>query len=117
MTESARRGVVVWFVGRPGAGKSHAARQVHEHLRRLRVPCLLLDGDVFRAALVPPRGYGDDARRDHYATLANLAASLAQENLAVLVPATAPLRAFRDYARKVSPSFLEVFVDVSLDVA
>ncbi len=106
-------GSVVWFTGVPGAGKTTLARRVKEHLDRLRNPCVLLDGDATRAALVPRHGYEPEQRDAFYATLANLAAMLAAQGTLVLVPATAHLRRFRERARALTPRFIEVHVAAS----
>jgi adenylylsulfate kinase len=106
-------GSVVWITGRPSAGKSTLAQRLHQALRERGVPCCVLDGDAVRAALVPSPGYGSDERRSFYASLAQIAALLAKQNLIVLVPATAHSRSYREHARSVSPRYVEVYVDVS----
>jgi adenylylsulfate kinase len=104
-------GSVVWLTGRPSSGKSTLARLVLEALRaRNRAGCVI-DGDSLRKALVPEPGYDDAARQAFYATLANLAALLADQGLVVLVPATAHKRVYRERARAVAPRFIEVYVD------
>lgn len=111
---SARAGVVVWLTGLPSSGKSSLARRVLESLQAANIGACMLDGDAVRAALHPSPGYTDEARRDFYTTLAELAALLARQGLAVLVPATANRAAFRAAARELAPRFIEVFVDVPL---
>lgn len=109
-------GVVVWLTGLPSSGKSSLARRVLASLRAARAPACVLDGDDVRAALHPAPGYSPEARRDFYATLAELAALLARQGLAVLVPATANRAEFREAARAIAPRFIEVFVDVPLAI-
>lgn len=110
---SAAPGVVVWFTGLPSSGKSTLAARVAEALRARGVATCVLDGDAVRAVVVPPYGY-DPTGRDHfYDTLAGLAAMLAAQGLAVLVPATANLRAYRERARGRAGRFVEVHVRAS----
>jgi adenylylsulfate kinase len=104
-------GCIVWLTGLPRAGKSTLAERVRDRLRERGVTSAILDGDAVREALVPPPGYDPEGREHFYATLANLAALLARQGLAVLVPATAHRRAFRDRARALAPRFVEVHVD------
>ncbi len=108
-------GVVAWFTGLPSSGKSTLAASVAAELRARGVEAVLLDSDEVRAALQPPPGYDDASRASFYATLAHLAALVAHQGHAVLVPATAHKRAFRDDARACAPQFLEIFVDTPLD--
>jgi adenylylsulfate kinase len=106
-------GVVVWFTGKPSAGKSTLAVSVRDRLAAEGTRACLLDGDVVRGALVPRPGYDPKARDEFYATLANLAALLATQGLVVLVAATAHLRTFRERAKQKAPAFVEVHVDAS----
>ena len=108
-------GVVAWFTGLPSSGKSTLAQKVSGELRLRGIDAIMLDSDDVRAAIVPPHGYDDASRTNLYTTLANLAALLARQGHVVLVPATAHRRAYRDAARNLAPTFLEVFVDTPLD--
>jgi adenylylsulfate kinase len=108
-------GVVVWFTGLPSSGKSSLAAAVRDALGRQGVQSAMLDGDEFRAALVPSPGYDDADRSSFYATLANVAALLARQGMLVLVAATANRRAYREHARRAAPRFLEVYVSTPLD--
>ena len=105
-----RQGVVVWVTGKPSSGKSTLAERLHASLKLRGAPSVLLDGDAVRGALRPEPGYTPEARDAFYATLANLAALFAQQGSVVIVAATAHARTFRDRARSVAPSYLEVWV-------
>lgn len=108
-------GAVVWLTGLPSSGKSTLARGIRARLTELGVASCILDGDEVRRALMPPPSY-DATGRDHfYATLANLAALLASQELVVLVAATAHRREYRERARAKVQRFYEVWVDVSLE--
>jgi adenylylsulfate kinase len=108
-------GVVVWITGLPGSGKSTLAACVRARLAAAGQKCIVLDGDEVRAALDDNR-YEPDARDAFYRTLARLAALLARQGHAVLVPATAPRRAQRAAARVLAPAFVEVHVATPLAV-
>lgn len=105
-------GAVVWMTGRPASGKSTLARRVRQRLFAAGRPCLLLDGDEVRAALVPAPGYAPAERDAFYATLARLAALCARQGLVALVAATAHRRVYRRAARDLAPRFVEVYLDV-----
>lgn len=103
-------GAVVWLTGLPSSGKSTIARELLAELRRRGLSACLLDGDEVRARLHPPPGYDDASRDRFYATLADLAALLASQDLVVVVAATAHRREYRDRARRAAGRFLEVHV-------
>jgi len=107
-------GCVVWLTGLPASGKSTLAVATAHSLRARYVTCVTLDGDDVRKSLVPAPGYDPRARAQFYETLARLAALIAEQDVVVLVAATAHLRRFRDNARTLARTFLEVFVDTSL---
>jgi adenylylsulfate kinase len=107
-------GTVVWITGLPSSGKSTFAEQLLAALRRLSSNACVLDGDAVRKCLVPTPGYAGPDRANFYQTLAQLAALLAAQGLLVLVPATANRRAFRDRARALAPTFVEVWVATAL---
>jgi len=112
---TAGTGVVVWLTGLPSSGKTTLAERAFAALRAEGRAACVLDGDVVRAAVHPAPGYGPAARDDQYATLADLAALLARQDLVVLVSATAHRRAWRERARAVAPRFIEVHVQTSIE--
>ncbi|HEX3775248.1 MAG TPA: adenylyl-sulfate kinase [Polyangiaceae bacterium] len=108
-------GMVVWFTGLPSSGKSQLAQRVLSELNAATRPCCLLDGDRVRELLRPKPGYSPAERDNFYATLALLAAELANQGLIVLVAATALRRAYRERARAAAPRFVEVWLNASTE--
>jgi adenylylsulfate kinase len=106
-------GVIVWFTGLPSSGKSRLARRVQAALREQDFSSCLLDGDRVRALLHPSPGYSESERDDFYLTLGELALELAEQDLVVLVPATANRKQYRDQVRARAPRFIEVWMSAS----
>lgn len=108
-------GAIVWFTGLPSSGKSRLARRVQARLKGEGIACCVLDGDRVRSRLHPQPGYSSAERDDFYFTLGGLALELAQQDLIVLVPATANLKRYRDRVREEAPRFIEVWMTATLD--
>jgi adenylylsulfate kinase len=108
-------GAIVWFTGLPSSGKSRLARRVQAHLSGSPLTSCVLDGDRVRALLHPQPGYSSSERDDFYLTLGELALELAEQDLIVLVPATANRRQYRDQIRARTPQFIEVWMTASVD--
>ena len=107
-----RTGAVVWLTGLPASGKTTLARHVRDLVGADR--CIVLDSDDVRDA-ISATGYSDAARTAFYRSLGGLAQLLAGQGFVVLVAATAPRRAHRDFGRGAAP-FLEVYVATPLVV-
>lgn len=106
-------GMVVWFVGLPASGKSTLAERLRARLLARNKSVIVLDGDVIRTIL-GANEYSGPKRDELYRILADLAATLAAQNVTVLVAATAPKQAHRTHARETGCRFVEVWVRASV---
>lgn len=102
---------VVWLTGPPAAGKTTIARALLEAVAREGLRAVHLESDALRKILTPNPTYEPQERERFYRELAELATLLVSQGFPVVVDATAPRRAHRDYARSRIERFLEVFVD------
>lgn len=107
-------GFVLWFVGRPAAGKSTIARLLHEKLTETGIASCVLDSDELRAILTAQPTFSDSEREWFYAALVGLAGVLARNGVHVLIAATGQRRAYRAAAYAQLPHFAEVYVHCSL---
>jgi len=73
-------------------------------------------GSPYAPGRRPVPGYAPTEREAFYDTLGNLALLLAGQGEVAIVAATAHRRAFRDRVRAAAPRFVEVFLDVPLEV-
>ena len=110
---------VLWFTGLSGAGKSTIANQVEKRLHAQGRHTFLLDGDNVRHGLNRDLGFTDEDRVENIRRVAEVARLMADAGLVVLVSFISPFRAERQMAReRFEPGeFIEVFVDVPLEVA
>ncbi len=110
---------VLWFTGLSGAGKSTIANLVDKRLHALGYHTFLLDGDNVRHGLNRDLGFTDEDRVENIRRVAEVARLMADAGLIVLVSFISPFRAERQMARArfEECEFLEIFVDVPLQVA
>jgi bifunctional enzyme CysN/CysC len=110
---------VIWFTGLSGAGKSTIANLVERHLHAVGCHTYLLDGDNVRHGLNRDLGFTDADRVENIRRVAEVARLMVDAGLIALVSFISPFRAERRMARALvdAGEFIEVFVDVPLDVA
>ena len=108
----------IWFTGLPGSGKSALARAVCHYLTLAGGDVALLELDDRRKAYFPKPTYSEGEREKAYKRFAEEAAGLYRQNTGLVVlDASAPRRAMRDYARSLMPHFAEIHVRCSLATA
>jgi adenylylsulfate kinase len=114
---SETRGVIVWFTGLSGAGKSTIAGRVLESLVAGGIRSELLDGEVMRQHISRGLGFSREDRDENIRRIGFVADLLARNGVVVLVSAISPYRAIRDEVRrKTCVSFVEVYVSAPLEV-
>ena len=134
-----QRGVVVWFTGLSGCGKSTIANALDKLLYEAGAATMLLDGDNIRHGLcAPPErlatehgeefakrfglGFGPMDREENIRRIGSVAGLMASAGLIVVTAFVSPYRADRKRARDLVEAsgregdFLEVFVDTPLEV-
>ncbi len=116
-----QRGATVWFTGLSGSGKSTIAVAVESQLIALGRLCYRVDGDNLRHGLNRNLGFTPEDRSENVRRTGEVCRILADAGVIVLSSLVSPFRADRDAAQALhsewSIPFLEVFVDVPLDVA
>jgi adenylylsulfate kinase len=109
-------GLVVWFTGLSGAGKTTLADALAPRLRALGKRVESLDGDVVRTHLSKGLGFSREDRDANIARIAFVAHLLQRNGVYVLVSAISPFRSARDAARAlIAPRFFEVHVAPPLE--
>lgn len=112
------RGVVLWFTGLSGSGKSTVAGALEEALHRLKVSTYLLDGDNLRHGLCRDLGFSDEDRKENIRRVGEVAKLMVDAGLVVLSAFISPHRDERQRVRERlgEGRFIEVFVDTPLAV-
>lgn len=112
-------GMVVWFTGRPAAGKTTVAAAVVARLQASGQPAQLLDGDLLRLGPSRDLGFSPADRDEQVRRAAEAARGLAEAGVVAVVALVSPFRAARAGARALCAphAFVEVHVDTPIEVA
>ena len=110
-----RDGFVVWLTGLPGSGKTTIARELEPKLREMEWPVEIIDGDEIRQNLSKGLGFSREDRETHLRRCAYVAKLLSRNGVAVVAALISPYRSVRDYARKETTNFIEVYVKCSVE--
>ncbi|MDE3180473.1 MAG: adenylyl-sulfate kinase [Acidobacteriota bacterium] len=111
-----KSGVTIWFTGFPCSGKSTVAAIVARELRACRRKVELLDGDVVRTNLSKGLGYGKEDRDENIRRIGFVCHLLSRNGVVAIAAAISPFRAVRDEVRRMTGSFLEIYVKCPLEV-
>jgi len=114
-----QRPAVIWFTGLSGSGKSTLANKLESRLHAEGRHTYILDGDNIRHGLSHDLGFTEADRVENIRRVAEVARLMADAGLIVMVSLISPFRADREMARDriEAGEFIEVFVDVPLQVA
>jgi adenylylsulfate kinase len=110
------RGVVIWFTGLSGSGKTTIAHLVEDKLLGAGIPVEMLDGDVVRENLSKGLGFSKEDRDTNIRRIAFVAHLLQRNGVFVITAAISPYAAIREEARAMAKDFIEVFADAPLEV-
>ncbi len=116
-TDATSKAFAVWLTGLPASGKSTIARELTTQLETLGYTVDVLESDAVRQALTPHPTYSQAERDLFYRALAFMGERLVSHGVTVLFDATANRRAYRDFARSLIPTFIEVAVECPLELA
>jgi len=109
-----QKGIVLWFCGLSGSGKSTIAGALEQVLHDQGRFCIRLDGDNLRAGLNGNLGFTDDDRLENIRRTAELSKLLAANGVIVLCSLITPRGELRDLARGILGSdFSEIYVKAS----
>ena len=109
-------GLIVWFTGLSGAGKTTLSTALERKLFTGQRLVYLLDGDILRTGLCRDLGYSAADRHENVRRAGEVARVIADAGFIVLAAFISPFRKERDDIRAAMPpgKFIEVFVNAPL---
>jgi adenylylsulfate kinase len=109
--------MIVWIIGLAGAGKTTLGQQVRKvYGERSGRNAVLIDGDSVREILGADVDYSREGRIENGRRIAALCQMLDRQHLAVVCSVLSISEEHRDTNRMLASRYLEVFIDVPLDI-
>ena len=110
--------ITIWFTGLPAAGKTTLARALYSSLKAQSHKVEWLDGDKVRRLFSQDLDFSRKDRIENIRRIAQLAKSLNDKGIAVIVSAITPYEEMRQMARKIigKDKYIEVYVKCPLEV-
>lgn len=109
---------VIWLTGLSGSGKSTIANSLEKKLFSLGMHSYVLDGDNLRLGLNKDLGFTREDRAENVRRVSEVAHSMFDAGLIVIVALVSPFREDRAQAGRLFPSgdFIEVWVKTPADI-
>jgi len=120
MKNSRRNGLVLWFTGLPGSGKTTISRKIAERIGKEGYEVELLDGDWARRTVSIGAGFTREERRKHLIRIAWISRLLAKHGIIVLCSFVSPYIDVREEVKRIieeEARFIEIYVKCSLKEA
>ncbi len=112
-----QRGMMVWFTGLSGSGKSTIAMGVERELHKRGILCRILDGDNIRAGINRNLGFSAEDRMENIRRIAEIGKLFVQTGIVTLACFVSPTNDVRRLARDIigEEDFKEVYVSTPLE--
>jgi len=112
-----QKGVVLWYTGLSGSGKSTIANEVAFKLHSMGKLSYVLDGDNIRHGLNKDLGFSPEDRKENIRRISEVANLFADAGLITMTAFISPYRADRNFCRELvgEGRFIEIYTKASLD--
>ncbi len=112
-----QKGVVLWFTGLSGSGKSTIANEVAHKLHSMGKFTYVLDGDNIRHGLNKNLGFSPEDRNENIRRISEVANLFADAGLISITAFISPYRKYRNFCRELvgKGRYLEIYVKASLE--
>ncbi|MGC9307214.1 MAG: adenylyl-sulfate kinase [Thermoplasmatota archaeon] len=111
-----QKGIVIWFTGLSGSGKSTVANEVAHRLHEQGKLAYILDGDNVRHGLNKDLGFSPEDRSENIRRISEVAALFADAGVITITAFISPYAEDRNFCRQLvgDDRFVEVFAKASV---
>jgi len=111
-----QKGVVLWFTGLSGSGKSTIANEVAYRLYSMGKLTYVLDGDNIRHGLNKNLGFSPEDRNENIRRISEVANLFADAGVIAITAFISPYRKYRNFCRELvgDGRFIEIYAKASL---
>ena len=112
-----QHGLMVWFTGLSGSGKSTIAMGVERELHKRGILCRILDGDNIRVGINSNLGFSAEDRKENIRRIAEIGKLFVQTGIVTLACFVSPTNDIRRLAREIigKDDYKEVFGSTPLE--
>ena len=112
-----QRGMMIWFTGLSGSGKSTIAIGVERELHQRGLLCRILDGDNIRSGINAGLGFSAEERRENIRRIAEVGKLFVDTGIITLAAFVSPTNEYRTMTRDIigAEDFFEVYVSTPLE--
>ena len=113
-----QHGVMVWFTGLSGSGKSTIAIALERELQQRGLLCRVLDGDNIRSGINNNLGFSPEDRKENIRRIAEIGRLFVDTGIITVAAFISPTNELRQMAAEIigKDDFLEVYVSTPLEV-
>lgn len=112
-----QKGVMLWFTGLSGSGKSTVAIALERELQKRGLLCRILDGDNIRTGINANLGFSADDRRENIRRVAEVAKLFVDTGIITIAAFVSPTEDLRILAQHIigKDDFKEIFISTPIE--
>ena len=111
-----QRGVMLWFTGLSGSGKSTVAIALERELQKRGLLCRILDGDNIRSGINANLGFSEEDRRENIRRVAEVSKLFVDTGIITIAAFVSPTEDLRQLAEQIigKDDFKEIYISTPL---
>lgn len=112
-----QRGIMIWFTGLSGSGKSTIAIVLERELQKRGLLCRILDGDNIRSGINNNLGFSAEDRIENIRRIAEIGKLFVDTGIITIAAFISPNNAIREMAANIigKEDFMEVYISTPIE--